>query len=236
MVLHASKFRHLLAVLLAGTGMATANELQPLAQIESAARAEAERQLPAPGPQQRLIVGPLDARLRLPHCKEALKSKVGPGSVMRDRTLVEISCESAPTWRIFVPAHIAGVRTAVALARPVVAGQILKATDLTTVEADAARFPLGYFEDPAAVIGMTIRRAAAGGVVLSNQLLWGTDVIQRGQEVTLLSNLDGIKVRMAGKALSDGMINQRIKVRNVSSGRVVEGIARSQQTVEINSR
>lgn len=236
MVCHASKFRHLAAGLLATSGMAGAHELQPLAQIESAVRAEAQRQLPAPGPQQRLIVGPLDTRLRLPQCTEALRSKIGPGSVMRDRTLVEISCESAPTWRIFVPARIAGVRTAVALARPVVAGQTLKATDLTTIEGDAAQFPLGYFEDTAAVTGMTVRRAAARGVVLSNQLLLASDTILRGQEVTLLSNLDGINVRMVGRAMSDGMVNQRIKVRNVSSGRVVEGIARSQQTVEINSR
>ena len=155
---------------------------------------------------------------------------------MRDRTLVEISCESAPAWRIFVPARIAGVRTAVALARPVVAGQTLKASDLTTVEGDAAQFPLGYFDDAAAVTGMTVRRAVAGGVVLSNQLLMTPDAIARGQEVTLLSNLEGINVRMVGRALSDGMVNQRIKVRNVSSGRIVEGIARSQQIVEINSR
>ncbi len=236
MVRHASKIRHLAAGLLAASGIAAAHDLQPLAQIENAVRAAAQRQLPEPGPQQRLIVGPLDARLRLPRCNEALVSKIGPGSVMRDRTLVEIGCESAPAWRIFVPAHIAGVRTAVALARPVVAGQTLKATDLTTVEGDAAQFPLGYFEEPSAVTGMTVRRAAAGGVVLSNQLLLAPDTILRGQEVTLLSNLDGINVRMVGRALSDGMVNQRIKVRNVSSGRVVEGIARSQQTVEINSR
>jgi flagella basal body P-ring formation protein FlgA len=38
---------------------------------------------------------------------------------------------------------------------------------------------------------------------------------------------------MPGRALSDGLINQRIKVENLSSGKIVEGIARSQQVVEI---
>jgi flagella basal body P-ring formation protein FlgA len=38
---------------------------------------------------------------------------------------------------------------------------------------------------------------------------------------------------MQGRALSDGLINQRVKVENLSSGKVVEGIARSQQVVEI---
>ena len=38
---------------------------------------------------------------------------------------------------------------------------------------------------------------------------------------------------MEGKALSDGLVNQRVRVENLSSGKIVEGIARSQQMVEI---
>jgi flagella basal body P-ring formation protein FlgA len=40
-------------------------------------------------------------------------------------------------------------------------------------------------------------------------------------------------VRMAGRALTDGLMNQRVKVTNLSSGKTVEGIARSEQVVEI---
>jgi flagella basal body P-ring formation protein FlgA len=42
-----------------------------------------------------------------------------------------------------------------------------------------------------------------------------------------------MSVRMAGKALGDGLINQRVRVENLSSGKIVEGIARSPQVVEI---
>ena len=38
---------------------------------------------------------------------------------------------------------------------------------------------------------------------------------------------------MEGKALGDALINQRVKVENLSSGKVVEGVARSEQVVEI---
>jgi flagella basal body P-ring formation protein FlgA len=51
--------------------------------------------------------------------------------------------------------------------------------------------------------------------------------------VTLLAQVDGMSVRMAGRALSDALVNQRIKVENLSSGKVVEGIARSSEIVEI---
>jgi flagella basal body P-ring formation protein FlgA len=42
-----------------------------------------------------------------------------------------------------------------------------------------------------------------------------------------------MSVRMAGRALTDGLLNQRVKVENLSSGKIVEGIARSEQMVEV---
>jgi len=63
--------------------------------------------------------------------------------------------------------------------------------------------------------------------------LLAAKAVQRGQSVTLVADLGGMSVRMAGKAMSDGLINQRVKVQNLSSGKIVEGIARSEQVVEI---
>jgi flagella basal body P-ring formation protein FlgA len=60
--------------------------------------------------------------------------------------------------------------------------------------------------------------------------------VQRGQAVTLMADTDGMQVRMAGRALTDGLVNQRVKVQNLSSGKIVEGIARSEQVVEIISQ
>jgi flagellar basal body P-ring formation protein FlgA len=51
--------------------------------------------------------------------------------------------------------------------------------------------------------------------------------------VTLIADAGGISVRMAGRVLSDGLMNQRVRVQNLSSGKIVEGIARSEQIVEI---
>jgi len=43
-----------------------------------------------------------------------------------------------------------------------------------------------------------------------------------------------VEVRMKGQAMSEGSINQRIKVRNESSGKILEGVARSSQLVLVN--
>ncbi len=93
--------------------------------------------------------------------------------------------------------------------------------------------PPGYLDDPSIAVGLTLIRALPGGAVLTNQELEGAKAVQRGQSVTLVASMSGIAVRMAGRALSDGLINQRVKVENLSSGKIVEGIARSDQVVEI---
>jgi flagellar basal body P-ring formation protein FlgA len=49
----------------------------------------------------------------------------------------------------------------------------------------------------------------------------------------LLAHAGGFEVRMVGTALGDGHESDRIKVQNQSSQRVVEGIVRSANEVEI---
>jgi flagella basal body P-ring formation protein FlgA len=85
-------------------------------------------------------------------------------------------------------------------------------------------------------VGLTASRPISGGAFLTNQQVVAARAVQRGQSVTLLADLGGMSVRMAGKALTDGLINQRVRVQNVSSGKIVEGIARSAQVVEIVSQ
>ena len=58
-------------------------------------------------------------------------------------------------------------------------------------------------------------------------------IVSKGQSVILIATQGGLKVSMTGKALSDGALNQRIRVENLNSGRVVEGIVRSREHVEI---
>ena len=88
-------------------------------------------------------------------------------------------------------------------------------------------------DDPTATVGLTASRPIASGAVITNQVLLGAKAVERGQTVTLVADAGGMSVSMQGRALTDALVNQRVKVENLSSGKVVEGIARSQQVVEI---
>jgi flagella basal body P-ring formation protein FlgA len=208
-------------------------DYQDLALLEAAAGSAAAALLPAPTEKQRIQVGPIHPGLHLPRCDGGVKPAVAPGVRERSRVLIELRCDAPAAWHFYVPVRVVGTSAVAVAAHALVAGSVLTAADVTVEQRDLTALPLGYFDDPALTIGLTAGRGIAGGAVLTNQQLLGAKAVQRGQTVTLIADGGGMSVRMAGRALSDGLINQRVRVENLSSGRIVEGIARSEQVVEI---
>ena len=224
------------SALAAGATRADDAQLQDMAQLEALAKSQAEQQFPPLTDRQRFAVGPLDARLKFEHCSLPLKAAVGAGQHMRDRVMVELRCPGTPAWHIYVPVKIVGTSTVTMAARAIVVGAVLTDKDVRTEERDVSELPPGYIDDPTVAIGLTASRPISSGAVITNQYLLAAKAVQRGQEVTLVADIGSMSVRMAGRALSDGLINQRVKVENLSSGKIVEGIARSEQVVEIISQ
>jgi flagellar basal body P-ring formation protein FlgA len=207
--------------------------LQDVEDLNALAIAEAARHLPALTDKQRFSAGPIPPRIQLARCPESPKTIVGPAPHMNDRVLVEIRCQGPPAWHLYVPVRIVGTTRVAIAAHAIVAGSVLTANDLRVEQHDMTELPPGYLDDPAIAVGRTAARPISGGAILSNQLLVASKAVQRGQTVTLVADAGGMSVRMAGRALGDAMVNQRVRVQNLSSGKVVEGIARSEQVVEI---
>jgi flagella basal body P-ring formation protein FlgA len=210
-----------------------ASDYQDLAQLESLTRDEALRQFPPLTSRQRFVIGPIEPRLELAKCRSPIRSFLSSPHHMQDRATIELRCEDGQGWHLYVPVRIATTSPVAVAAHAIVAGSVLKAGDLRVEEHDISDLPLGYMDDPAVVAGLTAGRPIPGGAYITNQLLVAPKAVQRGQTVTLVADTGGISIRMAGRALSDGLLNQRVKVTNLSSGKVVEGIARSEQVVEI---
>jgi flagellar basal body P-ring formation protein FlgA len=232
-----SKYRRwILSAWLAAAALAAAPALaepQNVAQLEAIARSEAALNLPPLTQNQRFIVGPIDPHLQLERCEAPVKPVVGPGGHMHDRILVELRCPVTNGWHLYVPVRVVGTAVVTIAARAIVAGSVLGDKDVRTERRDLVELPQGYMDDPSVVVGLTAARPIASGAVITNQFLVAAKAVQRGQTVTLVADAGGMSVRMSGRALTDGLLNQRVRVQNLSSGKVVEGVARSEQVVEI---
>jgi flagella basal body P-ring formation protein FlgA len=212
---------------------AEVSDPQDAAKLESLARSEAATQFPRLTERQRFLVGPIEAHSQLEKCVRPIRAYVPSGQHMKDRITIELRCEDPKPWHLYVPVRIVSTSPVAVAVHAIVVGTVIKEGDLRVEQHDVSELPLGFLDDPAVAVGLTAARPISGGAYLTNQQLVAPKAVQRGQSVTLLADAGGISVRMAGKALTDGLINQRVRVQNLSSGKIVEGIARSQEVVEI---
>ncbi len=208
-------------------------DLQDIPALESLAKSEAMRQFPPLTDRQRFLIGPIEPRLELERCRQPVAASLTSAHHMQDRATIELRCPTPKSWHIYVQVRIIGTSTVAVAAHAIVMGSVLKAADLRVEQHDISELPLGFLDDPGIAVGLTASRPIPGGAFITNQQLVAAKAVQRGQSVTLVADAGGMSVRMAGKAMSDGLVNQRVKVVNLSSGKVVEGIARSEQVVEI---
>jgi flagellar basal body P-ring formation protein FlgA len=206
---------------------------QDIPGLESLARSEAEREFPPLTDRERFLIGPIEPNLQLERCRQPVKAALASAHHMRDRATIELRCQNVKPWHLYVQARVIGTSPVAVAAHAIVAGSVLKAADMRVEQHDISELPPGFLDDPAIAVGLTASRPISGGAFLTNQQMVAAKAVQRGQSVTLVADVGGMSVRMAGKALSDGMVNQRVRVENLSSGRIVEGIARSEQVVEI---
>ena len=216
-----------------GATAPAAAALTPPKLIEALAREAAEREFPQLSEHQRMVVGPIEPHAELAKCQAPIRAMLSSAHHMQDRATFEVRCTDLNGWHLYVPVRIVGISSVAVAVHAMVIGEVIKEEDLKVEQHDVSELPLGFIDEPKVAVGLTVSRPIAGGAYLTNQQLVASKAVQRGQMVTLVADAGGMSVSMAGRALTDGLVNQRVRVTNLSSGKVVEGIARSEQVVEI---
>jgi flagella basal body P-ring formation protein FlgA len=230
------RFAWLLALIaaatLARTAPASAAEgLEDAARIAAVARAAAARETGRPEPD--LEVGAIDPRLRLPACTAPPAGRLTPGTRSSSQLTVEIRCASPP-WRQYVAVRIRAQEMLVIAARPLGRLQVVTAEDVAVVPRELASVPAGYFRSPADVVGRIAQRTIGSGEVLLPTTVRPPPLVRRGQSVTVIARAGSMSVRTAGIVEADAGLAERVHVRNAATGRAVEGVVRSGDTVEVS--
>lgn len=207
--------------------------VQPVGDIVSAAEGYLEARLAGHASGLVTRAGQLDPRLGLPRCDRALEGFLPAGGRIGRRTVVGVRCPGSRPWKVYVPVDVQEPRTVLVVRRSLPRGHVLTAADLGPEERDVSRLARGYLADATNAIGRRLDRRVLAGDVLEPSMLEEELLVQRGQSVTLVVESDALSVRMAGLALADGTRGERIRVRNLASDRVVEGVVRSAEQVEV---
>ena len=217
----------------AAAALADGTQWQSVDEIRAAAEIHVRDLTGAAGNHTTVRASSLDPRHRLPRCDRDLNTFMRRGSTIGSRTVVGVECRGARPWKVYIPVDVVVMAKVVTARSTLSRGHLLTADDLVIAERDVSRMSAGYVSSPEALVGQRVKTQIIAGRVISPAMLEVDSIVARHQSVTLIANTNGITVSMTGKALADGALGQRIRVENSNSGRVIEGVVRSAEHVEI---
>lgn len=176
----------------------------------------------------------MDYRLRLAQCSSELKHVLPQGNRLQGRVAVGARCtDPEHRWSIFVPVTITQFVDVVVTTETVSQGAFLKANQIKLEKRSLNFLHNGYLKSLKQAVGQKLKTTLAKGLVVKPNQLNRPYTIKRGQNVNLLAKSDFISVRISGKALSNARIGDRIRVKNTSTNKIVEGTVTYNGFVEI---
>ncbi|MBK1694290.1 flagella basal body P-ring formation protein FlgA [Chromatium weissei] len=224
------------ALFISGNLNAQMVDSESLERIENVVRTLVQTTLGAAEPVTTQIeITPLDRRLRLPRCAQIPTAELASGSRSIDNGTINVRCSAPVAWSILVPVRVEREQVVVVATRTLARQQRIQPHDVQLKTVSSRLLSNGYFDTLDAVIGLQTKRAVTSGEILNTTLVTAATLIKRGQQVTLFSVRPGLTVQMKGEALEDGVIGQRIRVRNRTSKQVVEGYVESSETVRLET-
>ena len=210
--------------------------VQSLAQLTEAAKAavlEIVQKTAGPGAQANVEAVSPDPRLRLPACASPLRAIVPVSQAGQERQLVEVACDSGTRWRVNVPTRVSVERVVMIARRPLPRGAAFRADDFSLVRQVQSGTAADRVQTADNLHDRRLRRPVTAGAVLTYDMLEPELAIRRGQAVVLLARTGEFEIRSDGLAMQDARPGDRVRVQNLSSRRVVEGIAATDATVSV---
>lgn len=232
---HRYIYRVLAALLLTLSVQANAlANVQPLESIQAAAEQFVRSSLPEESAKHFVTANKLDPRLRLDECASPLEAFSQGTAMTNARMTIGVRCPTANSWTIYVPVTVEVEVSVLVLRRPLARRARV---DMADVEPQMRRLPGSasvFVNDLASLQGHRLKRSLAVGTALTVEMFVPDVIVRRGQQVTLIADGGSIQIRAQGQALSDGAAEDRVRVQNVSSLKVVEGVVESDGTVRVS--
>jgi flagellar basal body P-ring formation protein FlgA len=201
--------------------------------IRVTAESFVKAQLPGDANVASVTAGTLDPRLRLVHCSGGMHGQLPAGAQLLSRTMVGVACDGPVHWVVYVPVTVESRISVLVLKHPVPRDARLTSADVTVETRKVTGLATAFLTDVTDLLARTTARPLPVGTTLTIDMLKADLVIKHGQDVTLIASAGGIEVRAAGRALSDAAGGSRVKVQNLSSLKVVEGVVEGPDTVRV---
>lgn len=188
--------------------------------IAEAVKAYIAQNINLPGEYEASLI-PLDERLSLPQCAEALDVFTTTDLIKAGRTTIGVRCNSGKKWSIFTSAVIKTYQMVVVLAQPIQRGGIITRPHLTIEKREVTHLREDFATQIEQIENKQATRQLDAGTIISLKTLAEPKLIKRGDNVVISTTKADFSIRMSGVAMMDGTQGQLIKVKNQNSGRII---------------
>lgn len=222
---------------IAGTtaSSAWAAESHSLSDIATTAALEMQRRAGAQGYDNvEVSVRPLDGRLTLAACEHPLEILPDMTNRALGPVTVGLRCNGAEPWTLYVRGQVAAEVALPVMAGSVARGELVSSTDITLQSRRITSDFVGIITDIDDIVGKEARRNLASGSELRFSDLKAPVIVDRGQQVSIVSGIAGLRVSMQGKALNSGGVGDRVLVANEKTGKRLEGVVSADGSVMVN--
>lgn len=207
---------------------------QSLAAVRAAAESALRRQIEPAASGVILEAANLDARLRLAACPAPLAVDVALPRGTQSRVLARVACKNTVSWTLNVPVDIHRKADVLVMRRAVGRGENIAVGDVIVQSRVLPGLTSPYVSRPTDLAGRLTRRPIPEGTAVTADALDAPLLIHRGQSVVLTARAGGLEVRAPGMAMADAAAEQRVRVRNLNSLKIIEGIADTAGVVRVN--
>ncbi|MEE8387215.1 MAG: flagellar basal body P-ring formation chaperone FlgA [Acidiferrobacterales bacterium] len=180
-----------------------------------------------------VTVSHLDSQLRLSRCDKTPEVFFLNRSRKFGSLSVGVRCKGSNTWTIYVPVRVGVLAKVTVVSRALLRGHVISATDIHQETKDLANLSEGYLLDVRDVIGKSLSQSMVIGAVITPALIKPARAIRRGDKVTILFHRKGVEIRMPGIAMADGAPGERVRVRNILSKKVLQGIVTKHGEIKV---
>lgn len=174
----------------------------------------------------------LDPRTRMPYCDKDLTATLESAKPV-GRVNVKVRCEGSSPWTVFVPAQVHLFRNVVTAVRPLKRDSLINEEDVAMRERDIGQLGQGFLSSLDQAVGQKTVRPTVMDQVLSPTFLEQPQMIHKGDQVVIIARSGSLAVRMPGEALSDGGLNEQIRIRNFNSKRIIKANVTGPGQVEV---
>jgi len=179
-------------------------------------------------------LAPLDRQLKLPLCPETLEISTSNDLINTGRNSIGVRCHRDNKWSVFISAVIKTFQPVLVLTQPLQRGEIITRQHLALERKDVSGLRGDFTSQIEQIEHQQAIRALPVGAILSMRNVAAPKLIKRGDKIVISSARPEFAIRMNGLAMMDGVKGQLIRIKNQSSGRIINATVIEPGLVSVN--